>query len=65
MVNGHMEGLSLQGMTVHGAHGVQGAVQNSENPAEPAQKPRRVSFVLHPVSWALFFYFFGLVFLIS
>ncbi|XP_076465051.1 katanin p60 ATPase-containing subunit A-like 2 isoform X8 [Babylonia areolata] len=37
-VNGHAEGLSLQGMTVHGA---QGAIQNSENPSEPVQKPRR------------------------
>ena len=45
-LNGHMEGLSLQGMTVHGAQGVQGAAQNAENPAEPMQKPRRVSLKL-------------------
>ena len=41
-LNGHMEGLSLQGMTVHGAQGIQGAAQNAENPAESTQKPRRV-----------------------
>ena len=41
-LNGHMEGLSLQGMTVHGAPGIQGAAQNAENPAESTQKPRRV-----------------------
>ncbi|KAL8615068.1 hypothetical protein ACOMHN_013602 [Nucella lapillus] len=39
-LNGHAEGLSLQGMTVHGA---QGAIHHAENTNESAQtqKPRR------------------------
>ncbi|KAK7492543.1 hypothetical protein BaRGS_00016209 [Batillaria attramentaria] len=38
--NGHVEGLSLQGMTVQQLHGNQASAIGQENPAEPA-KPRR------------------------
>ena len=49
-VNGHAEGLSLQGMTVHAAQGLP-AANPADGSGEPAQKPRRVSGSL--VDWLL------------